>query len=144
MIKEFTDKWVKNKKRLQNWFESIVLDKKVFEEYEFTYENILRGIVIHVLNNHIDTEEPSNDIKDFSTNITVIDDGDYQGTQIFIIHKNCYQPDVSDYFYTHNYYGSCSGCDTLLGIMLIKNKKEQVKELMQLSLHLIQKFKKFK
>lgn len=144
MIKEFTDKWVKNKKRLQNWFESIVLDKKVFDEYGFTYENIICGIIIHVLNNHIDTEELSNNITDFSTNITVIDDGDYQGTQIFIIHKNCYQPDVSDYFYTHNYYGSCSGCDTLLGIMLIKNKKEQVKELMQLSLHLIQKFEQFK
>lgn len=115
-------------------------DRNVFEEYEFTYKDIIRGIIIHILNNHIDTEEPSNDIKDFSTNITVIDDGDYQGTQIFIIHRNGYQPDVSDYFYTHNYYGSCSGCDTLLGIMTIEDKKIQVEELMILSLHLIQKF----
>lgn len=144
MIKEFTDKWVKNKKRLQNWFESIVPDRNIFEEYKFTYENIIRGIIIHILNNHIDTEEPSNNIKDFSTNITVIDDGDYQGTQIYVIHRNCYQPDVSDYFYTHNYYGSCSGCDTLLGIMSIEDKKEKVKELMQLSLHLIQKFEQLK
>lgn len=143
MIKEFTDKWEKNKNRLQKWFESIVLDRKVFEEYGFTYENIVRGIIIHVLNNHIDTE-PTNDIQSFSTNITVIDDGDYQGTQIFIIHRDCYQPDVSDYFYTHNYYGSCSGCDTLLGIMAIEDKKEQMKELMQLSLHLIQKFEQLK
>jgi hypothetical protein len=144
MIKEFTDKWIKNKNRLQKWFESIVPNRNVFEEYEFTYEDIIRGIIIHVLNNHIDTEEPSNDIKDFSTDIKVIDDGDYQGTQIFIIHRNGYQPDVSDYFYTHNYYGSCSGCDTLLGIMAIEDKKVQVKELMILSLHLIQKFEQFK
>lgn len=144
MIKEFTEKWIKNKKCLQKWFEEIVLDEKVFDEYIFTYENIIHGIIIHVLNNHIDAKNFSNNLTNFSTDIKVIDDGNYQGTQIFIIHRKYYQPEASDYFYTHNYYGSCSGCDTLLGIMAIKNKKVQVKELMILSLHLIQKFEQFK
>lgn len=49
-------------------------------------------------------------------NILTIDDGDYQGTEIFILHKDVYQPDIEDYVYTNTYYGSCSGCDALLGI----------------------------
>ena len=37
-------------------------------------------------------------------------------TQIFLLHIATYQPSVSDYVYTNTYYGSCSGCDTLLAI----------------------------
>jgi hypothetical protein len=48
--------------------------------------------------------------------MTVIDDGDYQGTQIFIIPTDTYQPSVKDYVMTDTYYGSCSGCDTLQAI----------------------------
>lgn len=35
--------------------------------------------------------------------MTVIDDGDYQGTQIFIIPKDTYQPSVIDYIMTNTY-----------------------------------------
>ena len=49
-------------------------------------------------------------------NILTIDDGDYQRVVIFILHKDAYQPDIEDYVYTNTYYGSCSGCDALLGI----------------------------
>lgn len=79
-----------------------------------------------------------------SGNMTVIDDGNYQGTQIFIIPLDTYQPSVSDYVMTHNYYGSCSGCDTLMGIHGYEDglpSDEQVKEYMSLALHLVQKLK---
>ena len=40
-----------------------------------------------------------------------IDDGDYQGTLVFVIGAKGYQP--STYWYTKIDYGSCSGCDAL-------------------------------
>ena len=74
--------------------------------------------------------------------MTIIDDGDYQGTQIFIIPLNTYQPNVKDYVYTNTYYGSCSGCDTLQAISYYDRElpsETQIKEYMQLALHLLQK-----
>lgn len=44
-------------------------------------------------------------------NIHVIDNGDYQGVQLFLIPKDEYQP--SEYLMTTVSYGSCSVCDTL-------------------------------
>lgn len=43
--------------------------------------------------------------------ITCIDDGDYQGTLLFVIASGGYQPDT--YWAVKVSYGSCSGCDTL-------------------------------
>ena len=43
-----------------------------------------------------------------------VDDGDYQGTLVFVIGAKGYQP--CDYWYTTVEYGSCSGCDTLQAI----------------------------
>jgi hypothetical protein len=76
-------------------------------------------------------------------NMTVIDDGDYQGTQIFIIPLNTYQPSVEEYVYTNTYYGSCSGCDTLLSICSYNEKpsENQIQDYMTLALHLLQRCK---
>ena len=75
----------------------------------------------------------------------MIDDGDYQGTQIFVIHLDKYQPDESDYVVTNTYYGSCSGCDTLQAISEYdydeKPDENQIKDYMELALHLLQKCK---
>lgn len=46
--------------------------------------------------------------------ITVINDGDYQGTILFVIGAKGYQP--YKYYYTKVSYGSCSGCDTLQAV----------------------------
>ena len=92
--------------------------------------------------------------------ITEIDDGDYQGTLIFLIPFKCYQPAEEDYIVTTVYYGSCGGCDTLLGILdsvhgitrietlfsdLDKNlpNKEQLSDYMRLALDLLQQMKFF-
>lgn len=45
--------------------------------------------------------------------ITVINNGDYQGTLIFVIPFDTYQPDEYEYVMTYIGYGSCSGCDAL-------------------------------
>lgn len=135
MIKEFVDKWEKNKVNLETYFRN---NKQ--SEYG-TYSKIVKKIIELVINDS-DNEFQNYDFE----NLLVIDDGDYQGTQIFIAHKAVYQPDINDYIYTSNYYGSCSGCDTLLSIQSWNDErlpsKSQIKDYMLLSLHIIQNFRK--
>ena len=46
-------------------------------------------------------------------NTTVVDDGDYQGTVVFLIPFDTYQPSEHEYIMTYIGYGSCCGCDVL-------------------------------
>ena len=135
MVKEFVEQWDKNKHKLKKYFKNTPL-----EEYR-NYEDIVVKIFELCITS---TTRAYNNDSFNSGNMTVIDDGEYQGTQIFIIPIDTYQPSVSHYVMTHNYYGSCSGCDTLMGIHGYEDglpSKEQVKELMTLALHLVQKLK---
>jgi len=106
MIKWLNEKWFQNKDKLENYFRT---HKQ--EEYS-SYQDILRATLENIVN--IDTDEWD---KRFDLDkIHVIDDGDYQGTLIFLIPKDGYQPDEDMYLITFIWYGSCSGCDTLLNI----------------------------
>lgn len=132
MIKEFIEKWDKYKNELEEYF-------KTNKQLEYSsYELIVKALFDIIINK--DEEDKFN-----TENIVVIDDGDYQGTQIFMLHKDWYQPSVEDYVYTNTYYGSCSGCDTLLAIqdwdLEELPSEEQIKEYMTLALHLLQKCK---
>jgi len=133
MIKEFVEKWNKYNKDLEEFFRNTKQ-----EEYS-SYEEIVKILFDEVINKGED-EYDTFDTK----NICVIDDGYYQGTQIFILHKDTYQPEIKDYVYTNTYYGTCSGCDTLLGISSYDGglpDEQQIKEYMTLALHLLQKCK---
>lgn len=139
MNKEILKQWEKNKNKLQKYFET------TNQEAYTSYEKILKAIIKYVLNK---TDDYWNT---YDTKIKVIDDGEYQGTQIFIIHRNVYQPSVNDYLYTYVYYGSCSGCDTLQSIEYSADNygeglptKKQVKDYMLLALHLVQNLKTLK
>lgn len=71
--------------------------------------------------------------------IHTVDDGDYQGTLLFVIGAGGYQP--STYWTVKVGYGSCSGCDTLEGIRNYSDDpptEEQVKQYMTLVLHVVQ------
>jgi len=129
MIKEFVEKWNKYNKDLEEYFRNTNQG-----EYS-SYEEIVRILFDKVIN--------KDEVDPFDTeNICVIDDGHYQGTQIFILHKDTYHPEIEDYVYTNTYYGSCSGCDTLLSISSYIDElpsEEQIKEYMMLALHLLQK-----
>ena len=134
MIQEIIKKWEENKYKLEEYFSTT-------KQKEFaSYETIIQKIFELVINSDEDSYEK------FNTNkMTVIDDGDYQGTQIFIIPKDTYQPSIYDYLITHTYYGSCSGCDVLEGIRNYDGNlptEQQVKEYMILALHLVQKMKR--
>ena len=105
MIQELVKQWEENKHKLEEYFKTTKQ-----EEYSSSYKQIVTKVFELCL-------PKADDYSGFDlSKMTVIDDGDYQGTQIFIIPKDTYQPSVGDYVMTNTYYGSCSVCDTLQGI----------------------------
>jgi|SRR5690625_2162166 len=134
MIQEIVKQWDENKHVLENYFRT-TKQKKYSESYEQIVEKLFELVLTKA-------DEYGNG---FNTNrITVIDDGDYQGTQIFIIPRDTYQPEARDYVVTDTYYGSCSGCDLLQSIHNYDSglpNEQQVKEYMTLALHLVQKMR---
>lgn len=135
MIKEFISQWWQNKDNMERYFRSI----QQIESVE--YKDIVKALIENVLNVDADVEYCK-----ISTDIHEIDDGYYQGMQIFVVHNNTYQPDLEDYFFANNYYGSCSGCDTLMSITEYSDApatEEQIKELMTLAFDLLRSFKPF-
>ena len=138
MIKDFIDKWDKNKKYLVNYFKT---HKQ--EDYD-SYEKIVKALFKYVINKDINVDFEKYDL----SKITIIDDGSYSGTQIFILHKDDYVPSLEEYVYTSNYYGSCSGCDTLYSISGYDfdeyPTESQLDQYTTLALHLLQKCNYFK
>lgn len=106
MLKIVRDKWDKNKELLRNelingtnFNKCSYLDLvKLTFDYIYNSDEILRSEKVDV------------------SAITEIDNGDYQGTLIYLIPFNTYQPDECQYLMTYVGYGSCSGCDTLQAI----------------------------
>ena len=121
---KFIKQWEANKKNLKKYF-------KNNKQYEYsTYEEIIRLILRICLTGY----EWKYDIESWRY-------GKESGHTLFIAStKNNLIKAV-----THNSYGTCSGCDTLLGIneyTVGYPTKEQVNQYMTLSLHLIQRMKK--
>lgn len=144
MIDKFVKAWDIGKENLREYFKTTSQ-----KEYD-RYEKIVQQLVRIVINPYLRETKYQDGLWDelVLDDMRVIDDGDWQGTQIFIFHKDTYQPNVDDYYYTHNFYGSCSGCDTLMAISDWSDNElptdSQVDDYMQLALHLLQNFKKFK
>lgn len=134
MLKYCVKKWEKNKDKLED---AIRNDKDI---NSCSYETLVQLVVKHILNDE-DNKWMSRTWDD--KNITVIDDGDYQGTKLFLIPTKNYQPGPYDYLMTYADYGSCSVCDTLEGIQSDhygeKPTDEQVSDYMLLCLHLVQR-----
>lgn len=127
MIEKFVKIWDEHKQEVEEIYRA-----KHPDSYIEIVENVVKLLNKHdMLYNKI------------STKIHCIDDGDYQGTLLFIIPKGTYQP--YEYFYVRVGYGSCSGCDTLEGIRNHDYDKspseQQVKDYVTLSLHIIQGLK---
>lgn len=132
MIPEVIKQWDDKKHLLEEYFKTTIQD-----EYAGSYKSILEKVITYVITNKDEYEYNAK-------GITEIDDGDYQGTKIFLIPLDTYQPSASDYLITNTYYGSCSGCDTLQAISYKTEEvpnEEELKEYMLLALHLVQKMK---
>lgn len=75
--------------------------------------------------------------------ITCVDYGDYQGTLVFVIGAEGYQP--STHYAVSVGYGSCSGCDTLEAIRTYTDEPltdQQVTDYFTLVLHVVQGIKR--
>ena len=123
MIKYCLDKWNENKDTLK---EVLANDTKL-NDCEYIY--LVELVVEYILGDNWDKD-----------NITVINNGDYQGTLLFLIPKDTYQPAEYEYLMTFVNYGSCSGCDTLQHIQSWNDGKlseEQLKDFMSLCKDLV-------
>lgn len=130
---EIIKRWEKGKENLRKHFE--VTEQSEYDEYH----KVVSALIKYCLN----YGDLLNDEK-FSEVFEVSDHGNWQGTQIFLLHIDCYQPESTHYYVFDNYYGSCSGCDTLLGISQYEEgipEKEQVDKYMTLCLHMVQRMK---
>lgn len=127
MIKELVKRFMDNKGELARVFA---------QAHPSDYADLVKSVVTFL---SADPECPQLDPQ----RIHQIDDGDYQGTLIYVIAAQGYQP--YEYWYTNVSYGSCSGCDTLESIRDYCDEKptpQQVVEYMTLALHIVQRMKK--
>lgn len=141
MEKEFVKAWELHKKELETYI------RHTSQIELCSYGKLVKLLFEIVINP--DSKDGAYDVE----HILEIDDGDYQGVKIFILHRDTYYPDIEDYVYVCAYYGSCSLCDTLLSILYMGDSiewedkiptEEQTRGYMQLLLHLLQKTVKFK
>lgn len=135
MIKNFVNAWDKNKGKLEEYI-------KTTNQCEYnSYDKLVRILFDKVINPYIkEQSEGYTDTFDIDR-IHVIDDGDYQGTQLFIIPLDTCQPCSCDYVWTCHDYGSCSGCDLLMSISGYDDglpSDKQVHDYMKLLLNLLQ------
>lgn len=102
------------------------------------YDAIVRSVV-EVIGDPDEYERPDPE------RIHIIDDGDYQGTLLFVIAATGYQPYT--YWNVFVSYGSCSGCDTLQSIQDDgpwdgPPNDQQLDGYMTLALHIVQQMRK--
>lgn len=111
MIKILSERWMKNSNKLKEY---ITTHSK--EMNNCNYEDLVKLCFDIIYNTGKDSEDYVYGLEADTTGITKIDDGDYQGTLMFLIPFDTYQPSSSDYLLTFVEYGSCSCCDTLQSI----------------------------
>lgn len=141
MIERAVNLWDAHKHKLEEYFKTTKTD-----EYS-DYKSILKALTTHVLNAEIDDWAIENGWRKLNVDrITEVDDGDYQGTLLYLIPLDVYQPSEWDYLWTSVGYGSCSGCDTLQAIEVegVESRfptEGQLRDYMMLALHLLQNMK---
>lgn len=132
MIKFCVEQWAKNEGALREHLKSRT------DLNSCGYITLVKAVVEYIFNKNADF--PFYD--GYNANkITEIDNGDYQGTLLFLIPLNIYQPSVSEYLMTYVDYGSCSGCDTLQSIQDWTERvltDKQLDDFMSLCKHLVQ------
>ena len=130
MINFCKHQWDKNKDKLEKAL------RETKDLNSCNYKDLVKLVVMHIFNNGL--EERCYNFDTWNTDrITEIDNGDYQGTLLYLIPRDTYQPCEYEYLMTYVGYGSCSGCDTLLKIQSFNYgdellTEEQIKDFMSL------------
>lgn len=122
MLKIIVSQWEKNKDELRSVLSKIDLN-------DIGWADLVRLTFEIIYNN--DLAEIECDMLDLEA-IHEIDDGNYQGTLLFLIPFKSYQPREYEYLMTYVGYGSCSGCDALLSIRSGETCEAKVNEFMGL------------
>ena len=130
MIIEFIDKFQEIKPRLLEQFSDREPDN---------YEDIFKQTIKMMFEESEDDYYSNSETPD-SERITVIDNGDYQGTLLFVVASKSYQP--SDYWATRVAYGSCSECDTFAAYSDYDNPENSAPKMLTMALHMIESMKK--
>lgn len=139
MLTYCRDKWVENEKHL----EEVIRNSSDHEHW--SYADLVKLIVKEVFNHgeiHGDLVWATED-----DDIVEIDHGNYQGTLLYLIHIDTYQPDHYEYLISSVWYGSCCVCDTLQRIQSDGDydelpTEEQVNDYITLCRHIVTSFKK--
>ena len=124
MIQTFIDRYFINEDRIR---------EQIAPKHICSYDELVRIVIENI------TDEEYTDYNPDPERIHCIDDGDYQGTLLFVIAAKGYQP--NKYWATRVYYGSCSGCDTLEGISDYSGEpptEAQINDYMSLALGIVQ------
>ena len=106
----------------ENWARySENLKTRLREEYKtlkntICYKDLVRFAIDEILNVNGDKKQLIWNVVNEEA-VTKIDDGDYQGTLLFIVPKHTYQPSSYEYLITYIEYGSCCCCDALEGAL---------------------------
>lgn len=130
MIQTFVSRWDAGKDKLAAVFA---------EKHPSNYKEIVTEVIKLITTDRYGNYAPDPEL------ITEIDNGDYQGTLLYVIPEKGYQP--FDYYYVKVGYGSCSGGDTLQSISDYSSEKptkSQIKDYMTLALHIVQGLKEMK
>lgn len=125
MLKIMKELWDKNQDKLREELSSRV------DLNECAYKDLVKIAFDKIYND--DSRFDSENL--WLDRIHEIDDGDYQGTLIYLIPFDTYQPCSDDYLMTFAWYGSCSGCDALQAVQDYGHKKlteQQVKVFMSI------------
>lgn len=128
MVNEFVQAFMENKDQIRHAFSM---------SFPTRYEQIVKEVVKAISDHKSDYPWKPDYEK-----IHVIDDGSYQGRLLFIIPERRYQP--YQYWYAMINYGSCSCCDTLMGIGYRSSydtppTERQLDDVMTLALHVVQR-----
>lgn len=126
MIKNFVGIFMNHKQELE----------QLFVKHPENYKEIVVAVVRLLAQYDDSYESPDPDL------VHEIDDGNYQGTLVYVIASQGWQPEK--YWAVKISYGSCSGCDTLESIRDYSDEfpdEQQVKDYMTLCMHIIQNMK---
>jgi hypothetical protein len=127
MIQVAVDRFMENREKLSERFRTA---------HPGEYKDIVRAVIEAV------TDDEYSEFSPDPERIHEINDGNYQGTLLYVIGAKGYQP--NNYWFVKVFYGSCSGCDTLESIRGYSDEPptpEQVNDYMTLALHVVQELR---
>ena len=126
MIHIMKDCWYRNSDKLRSALKEKYGEGNSWDVY-CCYEDLVK-LTFEIIYNS--DEQVLNELD--LDKITSIDNGDYQGTIVFVIPFDTYQPSNYEYLMTYVGYGSCSYCDALQGAIDMEDGETRVASLMSI------------